>query len=116
MQVYVERKSLIQELKEFGGRVLNGAKEGLKEVWKDSGIIAGASAAENGIKEAVKGYKAIQEFNATMKNGYAFAWNTRSRITWSRQRICKRYGESSWNCRLCGCGNFICKRFHQRLE
>ncbi|ACM59381.1 hypothetical protein B0S90_0501 [Caldicellulosiruptor bescii] len=70
MQVYVVRKTPIQELKEFGGRVLNGAKEGLKEVWKNSGIIAGASAAENGIKEAVKGYKAIQEFNVTMKNGY----------------------------------------------
>lgn len=34
MQVYVVRKTPIQELKEFGGRVLNGAKEGLKEVWK----------------------------------------------------------------------------------
>lgn len=70
MQVYVVRNTITQEWKEFGGRVLNGVKEGLKEVWKNSDIIAGASAAENGIKGAINGYKTIQEIKITTKNGY----------------------------------------------
>ncbi len=34
MQVYATRTNPIQELKEFGGRVLNGVKEGVKEIYK----------------------------------------------------------------------------------
>lgn len=70
MQVYVTRINPIQELKEFGGRVLNGVKEGVKENINDIERTAIASGLENGIKGGISGYKQIREFNAVMKNGY----------------------------------------------
>jgi len=76
MQVYVVRKSPIQELKEFDGRVLNGVKEGAKEIINDIERTAIASGLENGIKGGISGYKQIREFNAVMKNGYtSIVWS-----------------------------------------